>query len=219
MPRSAIRGKMDGTSPRKRVRRTQEERSRETRDRLMQATIDELLECGYAGLTTALIDARAGVSSGARFHHYPSKVDLVIAATEHAFDCATVLGRRRAEEARTSDNPIQNFVEDCRSVYFDWPFIASLEVVLAARTDQALMSRLNPVLEKFHATMKTTWLSAFVDAGWDKSDAEVTLRLTLNLMRGMALNNIWQRDTAEYKRLIEIWCARMGDTPKRRRTK
>jgi AcrR family transcriptional regulator len=198
------------TTERKPVRRTQEARSRETRERLMRATIDVLVECGYAGLTTALVDARAGVSSGARVHHYPSKADLVIAATRYTYEMATELGQRRANAARRSPEPIRAFIEDCKSIYFDWPFVASLEVVLAARTDTALMSKIHPILLEFHATMKATWMAALIDAGYDKAEAETSLRLTLNLMRGMAVNRIWQNDASEYERLIEIWCTRMS---------
>ena len=193
------------------MRRTQEQRSRETREKLLQATIEVLLESGYAGLTTAQVDARAGVSSGARVHHYPTKADLVIAATRMAYDRATELCQRRADVARRSVEPIRHFVEDCHSIYFDWPFIAALEVVIAARTDPALMKKIHPVLNQFHATMKATWMSALVDAGYDKVEAEVTLRLTLNMMRGMAMNNIWENNKAEYNRLIEIWCGRLRD--------
>jgi AcrR family transcriptional regulator len=190
------------------VRRTQQERSRDTREKLLQATIEVLLESGYAGLTTAQVDQRAGVSSGARVHHFPAKADLVIAATRMAYDRAAELGQRRAEEARRSPEPLRHFVEDCRSIYFDWPFITSVEIVIAARTDKALMAKIHPVLQQFHGTMKATWIGAFVDAGYERAEAEIILRMTLNLIRGMALNNIWENDEAEYERLIEIWCQR-----------
>lgn len=203
---------MDGSGLPRRVRRTQGERSRGTRERLMQATIDVLLEAGYAGLTTAQVDQRAGVSSGARVHHFPTKADLVVAATEVAYEKATELGQRRADVARRSKEPLKHFVDDCLSVYFDWPFIAALEVVLAARSDAELMAKIRPVLGKFHGTMRKTWTDALVDAGYRRPDAEVDLRLTLNLIRGMALNNIWEGDSAEYEKLIKIWSERL---PKR----
>jgi AcrR family transcriptional regulator len=195
----------------KRARRTQEARSRETRERLLRATIDVLMESGYAGLTTAQVDARAGVSSGARVHHYRTKADLVVAATRYAYDHATELGQRRAAAASRSPDRIRGFIADCLSIYFDWPFVAALEVLLAARTDRALFAKIHPVLDTFHATMKATWMRALTDAGYDPAQAETDLRLTLNLIRGMAINRIWQNDAAEYARLIEIWCDRLRE--------
>ncbi len=189
-------------------RRSQESRSRETREKLLRATIDVLLESGYAGLTTAQVDTRAGVSSGARVHHFPAKADLVIAATSHVYEHISELGQHRAESASRSAEPLRGFIQDCQSIYFDWPFIAALEVVLAARTDAALFARVHPVLDQFHKSMRTTWLDALVAAGYDRKRTQVDLRLTLNLIRGMAANKIWENDAAEYNQLIDDWCAR-----------
>jgi AcrR family transcriptional regulator len=209
----------DGEGPGKvtPLRRTQETRSRTTRDKLLQATIDVLMECGYAGLTTAQVDARAGVSSGARVHHYPTKTDLVIAAASMAYRRAAELGQARAQAARTSAEPLRHFVEDCWSVYFDWPFLSLVEVVVAARTDKELMARIGPVLEEFHGALRNVWTQAFVDAGYEREEAETVLRMTLNMIRGMALNRIWENDIAEYERLIETWCS--WHAPKRMASK
>ena len=194
-------------------RRTQRMRSEAARNKLMLAAIDVLLEKGYAGLTTAQVEARAGVSSGARVHHYPTKADLVIAATGYVYERAEELGQKRATAASLSAEPIRNFVKDCLTVYFDWPFIAALELTIIARTDPALMARLHPILEKFHQTMRKTWLEAFVKAGYERERAEVDLRLTLNLIRGMAINKVWESDTKEYRRLLDDWCARIAPKP------
>lgn len=188
-------------------RRTQAERSAETRDKILRATIDLLVEQGYARLTTAGVDERAGVSSGARVHHFRSKVDLVVEATKHTYDRAAELGRKRALSARTSVNPLREYAKDCQSVYFDWPFIAALEVVVTARTDEAILKRLHPVLERFHNTMRSTWLESLVAAGYDPAVAEEDLTLTLNLIRGMAVNMIWHRGADSHVALVEAWCA------------
>ena len=69
-----------------RRRRTQEERSAETRTRLLDAAIECLLKLGYAGTTTTEIATRAKVSRGAQLHHYPTKQELLTAAVEHLFE-------------------------------------------------------------------------------------------------------------------------------------
>ncbi len=51
----------------------QEERSAETRRRLLDATVACLFERGYAGTTTTELARRAGVSRGAQMHHFPKK--------------------------------------------------------------------------------------------------------------------------------------------------
>lgn len=200
-----------------RPRRTQAERRAETREKLLRATIELLCEQGFAKLTTAMVDERAGVSSGARVHHFPTKVDLVVAATALTYQEAEVLGHSRAISAQNAANPLREYALDCMSVYFDWPFVAALEVVVNARTDSALMDRLHPVLDRFHVTMRTTWIDTLVAAGYEADIAREELALTLNLIRGMAVNKIWQHDDAAYLDLLERWCAeRAGRITERR---
>src|ERR1019366_1193637 len=62
-------------------RRTQQERRDETRAKLLDATIESLVEVGYSATTTRLLAERAGVSSGAHSrvrrtsHHPPHRRD------------------------------------------------------------------------------------------------------------------------------------------------
>lgn len=65
------------------MRRTQDERSAATRRALMEATIDCLVEEGYANLTTTKVSARANVSRGAQMHHFPTKATLVSEAVQY----------------------------------------------------------------------------------------------------------------------------------------
>lgn len=67
----------------RRPRRTQEERSATTRRALLEATIDVLVEEGYANLTTTKVAARAAVSRGAQVHHFPTKAALVGEAIQY----------------------------------------------------------------------------------------------------------------------------------------
>ena len=61
--------------------RLQEERSAETRGRLLDATVACLHEFGYAGTTTTEIARRAGVSRGAQVHHGAARAVSLPAAT------------------------------------------------------------------------------------------------------------------------------------------
>ena len=58
----------------------QQERSRATQARLLEATVECLVERGWSGTTTTVVAAMAGVSRGAQLHHYPTKASLVMAA-------------------------------------------------------------------------------------------------------------------------------------------
>ena len=65
------------------TRTPQAERTAATRLRLMEATVDCLVELGWAGTTTTIVSERAGVSRGAQLHHFPTKQDLVVSAVAY----------------------------------------------------------------------------------------------------------------------------------------
>src|SRR5690242_21663354 len=73
------------------TREPQQDRSRATRARLLEAAITCLSELGYHASTVAVVAERAGVSRGAAQHHFPTREALFMAALEH-------VSRERAEE-------------------------------------------------------------------------------------------------------------------------
>ena len=66
----------------------------------MAATIDCLVERGWAGTTTTEVAERAGVSRGAQLHHFPTRVALVTSAVRHLAE--QWLAEFRSLEARPS---------------------------------------------------------------------------------------------------------------------
>ena len=88
------------------TRRTQAERSGETRRRILDAAVELLGERGYAGLRTGDVAAAAGVSKGAQTHHFPSKDDLVVAVVEHVFKRASEQAKTRARRRMTADEAV-----------------------------------------------------------------------------------------------------------------
>lgn len=129
-------------------RRTQEERRASTRNRLMAATIESLIECGYNGATTLEIERRAGVSRGARIHHYPTKASLLAAAVDHLYDRISgsyaqafgtpELGASDAERVRSG-------LRAMWALFRERDHAAVIELNVAARTDGELQQCLKEV--------------------------------------------------------------------------
>lgn len=194
------------TAPAARVsRRSQEDRSREAKDRLLAATIDVLMRAGYSGLTTKEVARSAGLSNGALMHHYATKAELVVAATAAVYDEAIARGQRVAKSEEAIKKPVDGFIADCLSVYFDWPFIAALEAIVVARTDSELMERILPVMDNYRQSTNALWLEVFRQAGLPAKDARLILNLTLNMIRGMAVNRMWQHDESHYRAYLKGW--------------
>ena len=97
------------SAPVRPARRTQAERRAATRKALLDATIDVLVDRGYAGLTTTLVCERAGVTRGAQAHYFATKADLVVQALSHLTDALVAelkTGRLRAALDVTAPEPL-----------------------------------------------------------------------------------------------------------------
>lgn len=129
----------------------QEERSAETRRRLLDATVACLFERGYSGTTTTEIATRAGVSRGAQLHHFPKKDELVVGALEHVFELRlTEMSAAIAEPPPGNREQRVGALIDSMWPMFKGPtFYAWLELVVASRTDPALNDAVRAASERF----------------------------------------------------------------------
>jgi TetR/AcrR family transcriptional regulator, transcriptional repressor for nem operon len=79
-----------------------------TRNKLFGATISTIAEKGYAATAVDEICAKAGVTKGAFFHHYPSKQSLTVAAVnDWAQKCAAFYA---AAAYHQFDDPLDRFL-------------------------------------------------------------------------------------------------------------
>ncbi|NRN70256.1 HTH-type transcriptional repressor AcnR [Kibdelosporangium sp. 4NS15] len=108
------------------------------RARLLDATIDCLVEHGYSGTTTTRVAERAGVTRGAQVHHFPTKADLVTAAVRDVAARRARLAFARMDELAASTDPIGDTLDLLWEIHQGPIFAASTELLLAARTDPAL---------------------------------------------------------------------------------
>src|SRR5689334_15700490 len=164
----------------------QQERSRVTQRRLLEATVECLFELGWSGATTTVIAERAGVSRGAQLHHYPTRAALVMAAVEH-------LTERRAADLRAAGATLvaRGHAErvdralDLLATAFTGPlFTAALELWVVARTDPGLRTALGPLEARVG---RETHRLAVDLLGADESRPGVreTVQATLDLLRGL----------------------------------
>lgn len=186
-------------------RRSQASRTKAAREKLLRATLELLQERGYSGLTTKEVAARAGFSNGALMHHFSTKADLVIAAGAHVYERHIESGRRVAAGALAKKDPLEAFIADCVDVYLGDAFIPTTEMMVAARTDPLMNAPFQKFMQHYRKTMNEIWLAAFLRAGYSRREASFLIMSTLNLIRGMAVNSIWQRDLAYYKRFLREW--------------
>ncbi|WP_067849022.1 TetR/AcrR family transcriptional regulator [Nocardia lijiangensis] len=190
---------MTRTAADKPQRRTQEQRSSEMRVRLLDATIDCLVEYGYAGTTTPRVAERAGVTRGAQVHHFGSKNDLVVAAISH-------LAQRRAETAMREMAKVESGADPVAAALdFLWElhqgplFIATVELWVAGRTDPVLASAMEKV-EPFVNNAVLLAVARFVPDEMRRKDARDFVYTAMDALRGILISNFIDPDTGRARR-------------------
>nr|WP_236808621.1 TetR/AcrR family transcriptional regulator [Amycolatopsis albispora] len=126
-------------------RRTQEERSAAMRRRLLDATVDCLVEHGYAGTTTTRVAERAGVTRGAQVHHFPTKADLVTSAIRHLAAKRTEVAMAEIDRLKASADPVGDALQLMWEMHQGPVFSATVELWVASRTDPDLRRQMSAV--------------------------------------------------------------------------
>src|SRR5216684_6646070 len=129
-------------------RRTQAERSEETRTRIVKAAANLIRRRGYARFRTAEVAAEAGLSRGAQLHHFPTKDSLVVATLEYVFEQAQILSRRRAAAVNRPRDLIEAVIDDAREFFFSEHFMVAIDIVLSTSTDDAVRKRILDISRK-----------------------------------------------------------------------
>lgn len=186
-----------------RARRTQAERSAGTRALLLDATIECLVELGYAGTTTTEVAERAGVSRGAQLHHFPTKAELVAAAVEHLF-------LRRHEEFQRAFEALPADVDRAAgAIDILWPmvsgptFYAWLELAVAARTDPELRAHLAPISQRFTENIERWFRELFPAPSEPNPFYEGAAAFAFAVMESLAVVKMVAEDRPHFVQLRE----------------
>ena len=186
-------------------RRTQAERSGETRRRILDAAVALLGERGYAGLRTGDVALAAGVSKGAQSHHFPSKDELVVAVVEHVFQRASEQARLRARRKMTADEAIKALMADAQEFFFSELFLIALDLAIQGRLQQTGENALTELSAATRLPVEAHWRTALIESGVPSEVADDLLWLTLSIVRGLAIRRLWQHDAPRFKRLFRLW--------------
>lgn len=168
-------------------------RAAATRGRILDATIDCLIEMGYAGTTTTAVQDRAGVSRGALMHHFPSKHDLLIDAVVHL---TLQRGAWLAQQAASSEAGGDRRAEGIALLWAAMRgplFAAATELWIAARTDPDLRRALLDS-ERRLGHRARAFMADLLDGDVDDPTYRRAVDHVLQTFRGAALTAILRTD-------------------------
>lgn len=168
-------------------RLTQDEKTAETKRRLLDAAILCLVDRGYSNTTTSEIAERAGLSRGAQLYHFPKKEELLTSAVEHLFQL--MLSDMKEKIGRVNDD------RDRRAAAIDqlWQMCngqlmtAWLELVGASRTDSFLQSSVRAANDRMTEFLAETFKELFGRSDTESTIYDLVPVMMIFLFEGMAL--------------------------------
>ena len=168
-------------------RRTQAERSRETRQRVLKAAAACVAEEGFGATNLARIAARAGVTTGAIQHQFGNKNTALLSLVESGFNDMIA----EVVKARTlnGDLPtrISTFIDALWHGYAGTQTQASIEVLLVMRSDPEFGDKALSFLAGVGEMIDRLWMGAFWDTELPRSVHVNSQRLIFTTLNGLAL--------------------------------
>jgi AcrR family transcriptional regulator len=133
--------------------RTQQQRREDTIARLLDASIDTIVEVGYARASAAVIARRAQVSDGALFRHFPTMGDFMAATAREVMRRQLDLFTKQVAEIPPDGPALEAALRIMRDVTGNATNTVMYELMVAARTDEKLRTTLQEVLTEYAANI------------------------------------------------------------------
>ncbi|WP_330282660.1 TetR/AcrR family transcriptional regulator [Streptomyces sp. NBC_00588] len=189
---------------RDRDRVPKQDRSRATRQRLLEAAVACLAEHGWAGSTVSVVAERAGVSRGAAQHHFPTREDLFTAAVEYVAEERSTAIRALFPEGTAGDR--RAVVAALVDLFTGPLFRAALHLWVAASDEEQLRPR---VTELEARVGRETHRIAVELLAADESRPGVreTIQGLLDMARGLGLANLLTDDRGRRERVVTQWAS------------
>jgi AcrR family transcriptional regulator len=188
------------------ARRTQAERSEETRGRVAKAAYEVIAERGHSAFRTAAVIAHAGVSQGAMLHHYPTKESLTLAAIHYALNLDRDKSLKRANSIGDDAHAtLLAMAEDFRAFFHGNQFWVSLDITMDAAKDASVAPEIRAIVAEARKPVYDLWTQALTRCGWSKERAEHAVTTTAALISGFAIRTLWIDDSKELDRALAGW--------------
>jgi AcrR family transcriptional regulator len=177
------------------ARRSQQERREQARERLIEAAILRIQQRGYHGATLQQIAADAGLSKANALYHFATRAQLMAAVAGRVYaetraSIASAIVNRPAGQSIAHAFAIEAWAQFKRPQN-----MASLEILVAARSDPDLSAAVQPVLahsatdaQRYYQAMLTA------DASPWAAEGEMHYVLGLALLRGLMLEHFLSGD-------------------------
>ncbi|AXN43760.1 HTH-type transcriptional regulator BetI [Mycobacterium marinum] len=167
--------------------RTQQQRREETVARLLQASIDTIVEVGYARASAAIITKRAGVSVGALFRHFETMGDFMAATAYEVLRRQLDTFTKQVAEIPADRPALEAALAILRDITAGATNAVLYELMIAARTDDKLKETLQHVLGQYRAKIYDAARTLPGAMGFPEETFPAIVALLTNVFDGAAI--------------------------------
>lgn len=167
--------------------RTQQQRREETVARLLQASVDTIIEVGYARASAAVITKRAGVSVGALFRHFETMGDFMAATAYEVLRRQLETFTKQVAEIPADRPALPAALTILRDITAGSTNAVLYELMVAARTDEKLMETLQNVLGQYSAKIHDAARALPGAESFPEETFPVIVALMTNVFDGAAI--------------------------------
>lgn len=190
--------------------RTQQQRREETIARLLDASIETIIEIGYARASAAVICKRAGLSVGALFRHYPTIGDFMAATAYEALRRQLELFSKQVAQIPTGEPALPAVLTVLRDITGNDTNAVLYELMIAARTDEKLRVTLQDVFTEYSAKIFEAASAAPTAEQFPDGTRAVVTGLLTNTFDGAAMLRPVLSDPEFEARKIELLAKLLG---------
>ncbi|MFJ9537001.1 TetR/AcrR family transcriptional regulator [Streptomyces sp. NPDC101225] len=185
-----------------------QDRSRATRQRLLEAAVACLAEHGWAGSTVSVVAERAGVSRGAAQHHFPTREDLFTAAVEYVAEERSTAMRALFPDGPSGDR--RAVVTALVDLYTGPLFRAALHLWVAASNEDQLRPRVTEL--EARVGRETHRIAVDLLAADElRPGVRETVQGFLDMARGLGLANLLTDDGGRRERVVAQWASLLDE--------
>jgi AcrR family transcriptional regulator len=167
--------------------RTQQQRREETIGRLLEASINTIIEIRYARASAAVITKRAGVSVGALFRHFETMGDFMAATASEVLRRQLDLITKGVAEIPADQPALEAALTIVRDVTSGPTNAVLYELLVAARTDEKLRDTLQHELGQYSAKVLDAARALRGAEGYPEETFPVLVALLANVFDGAAV--------------------------------
>lgn len=190
------------------TRRTQQSRREETIGKLVDSSIECLLGAGYHGTSVQMICARAGLSQGALFRHFPTKNELMVLVGRRVVDRVFDHAIAQAEKLPLGMGDEERILALMREVTMSPCHTVLLELMMAARTTPELGELMQLRSNSYYRDRLIAMMARFFPRYAASSGFFAMVLTLMSTFHGMALYRACSRQSGPADPVREQWMLR-----------